>query len=44
MDILSNILKDYGVWGLVLVAFIFIILKGQFTFQYPRSAKNNKDE
>lgn len=44
MEVLFNILKDYGALSLLLVVFVFIILKGQFTFQYPRSAKNYKDE
>ncbi len=43
MEILSEILKNYGIGGLVLVALIYIILKGQFSFQYPRS-KGNPDE
>jgi hypothetical protein len=44
MEILMNILKDYGALGLLLVVFVFIILRGQFTFQYPRSVNNYKDE
>lgn len=44
MEILLNILKDYGALGLLLLAFVYIILRGQFKFQYPRPAKNYKDE
>ncbi len=37
METLLAILKDHGPSGLILVVLIFIILKGQFTFRYPRS-------
>jgi hypothetical protein len=42
MDILVNILEKHGVWGLLLVVMVFIILKGQFSFQYPRIKKDNE--
>jgi hypothetical protein len=44
METLLNILKDYGALGLILVVFVFIILRGQFTFKYPRLIQNQKDE
>ncbi len=37
IDILISILKDYGVWGLILVALVYLVLKGEFSFRYPRS-------
>jgi len=37
MELLVNILKDYGAWGLVLVVLIYLILRGQIVFRYPRS-------
>jgi hypothetical protein len=40
METLLKILNDYGPWGLILIVMIYILLKGQFTFRYPRS--NNK--
>jgi hypothetical protein len=44
IELILNILKDYGALSLMLVVFIYIIIKGQFTFQYPRRIKNHKDE
>lgn len=37
MESLLKILSNYGPWGLVLVVLIYILLKGQITFKYPRS-------
>ena len=31
-----KILSTFGPWGLVLIVFIYIVLKGQITFHYPR--------
>lgn len=36
METLLKILSDYGPWGLVLIVLIYILIKGQFTFRYPR--------
>jgi hypothetical protein len=36
MEALLKILSDYGPWGLVLIVLIYILIKGQFTFRYPR--------
>ena len=44
MEILSDILNNYGVGGLVLVFLIYIILKGEFSFHYPRSKGDLEDE
>jgi hypothetical protein len=37
IEVLLAILKDYGVSGLILVVLIYMLLKGQFSFRYPRS-------
>ena len=37
IEVLLAILKDHGVSGLILIVLVFIVLKGQFTFRYPRS-------
>ena len=42
MKPLLEMLKDYGGWGLLLVVLIYIVLKGQFTFRYPRPDKKEK--
>jgi len=39
METLLSILRDYGVWGLVLVVLLYIILKSQISFRYPNDAK-----
>jgi hypothetical protein len=36
MDMLLDIFKEHGALGLLLVVAVFIVLKGQFTFRYPR--------
>lgn len=43
MEILLNILREYGIGGLVLIVSLYIILKGQFSFRYPRP-KGHPDE
>lgn len=39
MEELTKILGNYGGWGLLLVVLLYIVLKGQFTFRYPRPEK-----
>lgn len=39
MEVLTNVLVNYGGWGLLLVVLLYIVLRGQFTFRYPRSEK-----
>lgn len=39
MNSLIQILKDYGAWGLLLVVLIYLLVKGQITFRYPRIDK-----
>lgn len=41
MESLLGILQTYGVGGVLLVALVYIILKGRFTFQYPGDKKEN---
>ena len=43
MDLIPQILKEYGVLGVVVVVSAIIILKGQFTFTYPRKNNDNDD-
>jgi hypothetical protein len=42
MELLGQILVRYGPWGLILVVVIYIILKGEFVFRYPRPGKRAK--
>lgn len=37
METLLKVLGDYGPLGLILVVLIYVLLKGQITFRYPRS-------
>jgi hypothetical protein len=39
METLFKILVNYGGWGLLLVALLYIIIKAEFTIKYPRSDK-----
>lgn len=39
-----KIMSTFGPWGLILVVFIFVVLKGQFTFRYPRPENKSKRE
>jgi hypothetical protein len=43
MDSLATLYADIGPWGLVIVAAIFILLKGKVTFQYPRESEKKKE-
>jgi len=42
-EVIVETLKTYGPWGLVLAVLIYILLKGQFTFRYPRHEKRQKN-
>ena len=44
IEILSKVFEKYGGWGLLLLILVFIILKGQFSFQYPRPIDKKKKE
>lgn len=37
METLLKILSNCGPWGLVLLVIIYILLKSQLTFRYPRT-------
>ena len=39
IEVLLAILKDHGVSGLILIVLIYMLLRGQFSFRYPRSPK-----
>ena len=41
MEELTAVLEKYGPWGLILLALVYILLKGQFTFTYPRIDNND---
>ncbi len=42
MDWLLHILMHYGAGGLLFVVLVYILLRGQLTFRYPRTDKNNR--
>lgn len=37
MEALLKILTNYGPLGLILIVAVYILLRGQITFRYPRS-------
>jgi hypothetical protein len=37
METVLQIFKSYGAKGLILVLLVYLILKGEFVFRYPRS-------
>ena len=39
MNLLIDILKGYGVWGVVILVIAYLILNSQFIIRYPRSKK-----
>ena len=52
MELLSNLLKDYGAWGLILIVLIFVVLKSniniklgeiEFIFPNPKKERNIKN-
>jgi hypothetical protein len=42
MDWLLHILTQYGGTGLLFVVIVYILLRGQLTFRYPRTDKKNR--
>jgi hypothetical protein len=36
MGFITEILKNYGVAGVLLLLFVFLLLKGEISFRYPR--------
>ncbi len=39
INTILEILKNYGLPGVVLLVFVYILLKGRISFEYPRSEK-----
>jgi hypothetical protein len=39
MIVLSVLLREIGLWDLLLAAGVFVVLNGRFSFEYPRSKK-----
>lgn len=39
VNVLAEILRSYGALGLLLVLFVYIILKGRISFEYQRPEK-----
>ena len=37
-----KILSTFGPWGLILIVLIYILLKGQISFRYPRPENKSK--
>lgn len=44
MEMILQILRDYGALGLILAVLLYIILKGKLTFQYPRTKDKSEKE
>ena len=42
-EIIIETLKTYGAWGLLLVVLVYVVVKGEFTFRYPRPEKKQRD-
>ena len=36
-DLIVATLKTYGPWGLLFIVVIYVILRGEFVFRYPRT-------
>lgn len=36
MEALIQILRDFGAWTLLLVVVLYLILRGEIVFKYPR--------
>lgn len=42
MESLAYLLKQYGPWTLLLTVLVYILLKGQISFRYPRDKRQTK--
>jgi hypothetical protein len=42
MELLLKGLKDYGIWGIIIAALIYIILNSEITLRFPRPEKKSK--
>ena len=40
MDLLTSLLKEFGVRGFILVVIVYFILKSEIRIVYPRAGKN----
>jgi len=41
LNTLTEILRNYGATGVLLLLFVYIVLRGRISFEYPRS-RNKK--
>ncbi len=39
----SELLKEFGPWGVMLIVGVYILLKSSFTISYPRDKKSKKN-
>lgn len=39
LQVLIELFKEYGATGALFLVMLYIILRGQFSFQYPRSTE-----
>lgn len=37
----ANIFREFGTWGIVIVVAVVVLLRGEFSFKYPR--RSNKE-
>ena len=42
MELLLKVLHDYGAAGLLLVVAVYVLLKGQIDFHYPRRSEDEE--
>lgn len=42
LSVIYKILSTFGPWGLILIVGVYILLKGQIAFRYPRPEKKSK--
>lgn len=43
MEEIIRFITTYGPWPVVIGLLVYIVIKGSFTFTYPRSRKNSKE-
>lgn len=41
MEILTQTLKDFGAWALLLVVTLYLLLRGEIVFRYPRPKRKD---
>ena len=42
MESLARVLEQYGPWALLLIVLVYILLRGQISFRYPRDDGQTK--